>query len=252
MLVIRKFYIFFLLVASTGTLSAAMPPEEFIPEQMWQSVVDEKIVECIETYTNFNPNFRYFDSSSALHYAAKRGFEKTIVKLCELGAAIDIWNREGETPLHYAIKECSQRVIEHLIKYGANINLPNKKRFYPIHYAIEAYPKDCGRSLFILINQESIDFSCLTRSGEALADWCIICKNQPLAELFSDLSRKKITKHEFDAKLLFMSVETYQKTTGNITRIQADGEPSPEGMANVIAMIMAIEEREKKSGNKTN
>jgi len=80
----------------------------------------------------FDPDNGY----TALHWAAAMGYDDVVEKLCELGANVNVYCLEKETPLHRASRLGNISIIRMLIsKFGAFAMLPNRKGFLPIDVA---------------------------------------------------------------------------------------------------------------------
>lgn len=87
------------------------------------------------------PNLNLCDENgfALLHYAVKRGLRATVSRLLEKGAAVDVKDKNGNTPLVLAMKNLSERkindvdifsstrsdtfkIVETLVEYNADIN----------------------------------------------------------------------------------------------------------------------------------
>ena len=73
--------------------------------------------------------------STALHIAAGLGWERTMKKLIEHGAAINKKNLAGETPFHYAASSGWASAMNLLIEHGAKIEEVNNRGESPLHKA---------------------------------------------------------------------------------------------------------------------
>ena len=112
--------LFFALIGKSNAVN-----KEFIPESMLQSSSEAKIVaymhERITKGSSFNLEHRYFDSKTALHHAALRGFDKLVKILVEAQCPIDALDRKGYTPLMYAVAAGHGGAVETLIRLNADI-----------------------------------------------------------------------------------------------------------------------------------
>jgi hypothetical protein len=70
-----------------------------------------------------------------LHKAAEAGDKAEVERLVDKGAAVDVKNKEGDTPLHLASWKGHIDVVEFLIAKGANVNAKSDNRKTSLHLA---------------------------------------------------------------------------------------------------------------------
>jgi len=63
-------------------------------------------------------NTKQKDGWSALHFAAKNGWEETVAALVELGISPNVKNDVDMTPLHYAAWDATVETCQKLIDLG--------------------------------------------------------------------------------------------------------------------------------------
>lgn len=79
----------------------------------------------------------WYNGFSAIHLAAHAG-NHSAVRLLFLSCpeALDLGNKNAQTPLHIAVSEGHRRVVSELIRAGANISLQDAERRTPLHLAV--------------------------------------------------------------------------------------------------------------------
>ena len=75
--------------------------------------------------------------STALHFAAIRGYNSSIEALLSWGDEVNPQNHFGATPLHFACQEGHLLCVLTLLKAGASLNLPDIQGSLPIHKAAQ-------------------------------------------------------------------------------------------------------------------
>lgn len=121
------------------------------------------------------PNLNVTDEKgyTLLHYAVKRGLFRTLKRLLEKGARLDVMDKDFYTPLVYAIMQLPQnkneksldyldytdqhKIIELLVNHGSDITACGKYELTCLHLAVE---KNDYQTLKILVANRT-DFSCL-------------------------------------------------------------------------------------------
>lgn len=97
--------------------------------------------------------------STALHYAAARGFsEATIQQLIAAGAAADCRTRDGQTALHLAAAAGQPQAARALIAAGADVMAASTNGLTPMHTLAEARPivlSHPGQADVVLDNQRA-------------------------------------------------------------------------------------------------
>ncbi|CAH1795661.1 unnamed protein product [Owenia fusiformis] len=78
-------------------------------------------------------NIRNSEQRTALHYAATRGLDVSL--MLEHGALHSINDFEGNKPLHLSASEGTMNVLEALLEHGASTNVKNIDGRTPVHYA---------------------------------------------------------------------------------------------------------------------
>ncbi len=78
------------------------------------------------------------EGSTALHAAVRRGL-KTIDKLIERGADVDIENYKGQTALHLAASRSFENtpIVEKLVKAHAKLDIIDNEGLTPLHFAVQ-------------------------------------------------------------------------------------------------------------------
>lgn len=103
------------------------------------AVLHENVEMCeLLVKNNVNPNRTNCYGDSALHYAAK--FNKADIcakKLVELGANVNILNRDKQTPLHVAVSEQNLKFVEALIHAKARIDALDKDNRSPLYIGVK-------------------------------------------------------------------------------------------------------------------
>ncbi|KAL4709897.1 hypothetical protein ACJJTC_003860 [Scirpophaga incertulas] len=89
------------------------------------------------THTSFDVNFPDTNGFTALHYAAKFGFDELCHILLYNKANVNCFDKRGQTPLHMAAINNKSTVICCLLENGANINAMDLSGNTPLHYACE-------------------------------------------------------------------------------------------------------------------
>mmetsp|Transcript_31290 Transcript_31290/g.73756 ORF Transcript_31290/g.73756 Transcript_31290/m.73756 type:complete len:274 (+) Transcript_31290:251-1072(+) len=77
------------------------------------------------------------DGLTVLHIASRRGLQKTVEELLQLGAPLGLRARGGETALLEACRSGKDAVASSLIKAGADVNLPDGQGQTPLHWATQ-------------------------------------------------------------------------------------------------------------------
>src|SRR5205823_1253148 len=80
------------------------------------------------------------EGKTALHWAAKQGYEKIVQLLIAEGANIDAQDDEGKTALHWAAKQGYEKIVQLLITVGANVMLKSNDRRRAIHWVDKDEP----------------------------------------------------------------------------------------------------------------
>ena len=83
-------------------------------------------------------------SCTALHYAARFGFDDCVKALIAAGADVNKKDKYGNTPLH---KATSAACVKELIAAGAHVNQVNNNSDTPLHTAAESNSTDCAKAL---------------------------------------------------------------------------------------------------------
>ncbi|XP_051159484.1 ankyrin-3-like [Leptopilina boulardi] len=101
--------------------------------------------------------------STFLHIAAKCGTAENIKQLCELGANVNLPNKNGETAIFNAIKNDDIQLVKILIEHGANINITSKQGVTPLHLALLHGPE---KTLRLIVKKIVLD----AKNGNNLQD----------------------------------------------------------------------------------
>lgn len=104
-----------------------------------------------------NLNHKDNDGNTALHIAAKKGFDKFLVYLLDLGAAPDTLNSSGWTPLMSAVVKEKAKCVKVLMERGAALNVKSiDKEYNVLHIAASSNSHHCLEHL--LKNDEVVKF----------------------------------------------------------------------------------------------
>lgn len=93
--------------------------------------------------------------STPLHYAARASSADTVLYLLGRNADVHAINNQGKTPLHYAATSLSVNGLSHLLSNGAEIDRTDHDGKTPLYYAFET--KAIDNVIKLLLNEATID-----------------------------------------------------------------------------------------------
>ena len=122
-----------LLISGGADATIKGPKEEF----SLHFAVSEGNLSAVKTLCKLTPsiiNEKDEQGQTALHYAAKKGFDKAVTFLIKMGVDINAQDKFGQTALHYAAKSCLS-TTKALIDAGAGAFIKDNDGYTAFNYA---------------------------------------------------------------------------------------------------------------------
>ncbi|KAM7215632.1 Ankyrin repeat-containing domain protein [Rhypophila decipiens] len=85
----------------------------------------------------FHPDSRNGMGDTALHSAARMGYDQTVRTFLDHGADIEIPDGQGRTPLFNAVKQNSPKIVRMLLEVGARVQIKDKADKSPLDLCME-------------------------------------------------------------------------------------------------------------------
>lgn len=101
-----------------------------INKAVYQGNLDELTELSPQTINEFDDNWL-----TPIHYAILGDQSTVVEKLIELGAKINVTNKEGDSLLHFAAISGSSQILNKLISAGVDLNYKNSDGATALHYA---------------------------------------------------------------------------------------------------------------------
>ncbi|XP_069183399.1 transient receptor potential cation channel subfamily A member 1 homolog [Procambarus clarkii] len=106
--------------------------------------------EIVDAKADMNLNYKDGVGNTALHIAAKLGFEKFVDLLLETGAPPDIQNNVGNTPVMEAVIKNKVNCVKELIENGAAVSIKNNAERSVLHLAAAKKADECMEYLLTI------------------------------------------------------------------------------------------------------
>lgn len=131
------------------------------PESYNHALVAEKLIQAgyttsNETFSYFaiavrssNPNIRFTDGLSPLHYASRYGHSGFVQLLLERKADVNAKDSSGTTPLHEAARGGYLDIMQVLIRSGASVNAQDAKGNSALHIVMPSVVRKDGMKLLL-------------------------------------------------------------------------------------------------------
>ena len=103
------------------------PDSEHMQELMFDIIFKEVL----------SPDTRISAGKTVLHRAAMHGWDKSVQKLLEKGASVDLKDNLGSTPLIWAVREEHAETVRVLVAHGAKLDVRNLRDETPLIKAVE-------------------------------------------------------------------------------------------------------------------
>ena len=135
--------------------------------EMWDGVTNDDPVEfeaAIKKGANINEYSPAFNRQTPLVHAALKGYPKVAKKALELGADINIGEKDGYTAMHAAATSGQYEVMQVLIDFGLNPDDFHRDGFSPLHRACWGSEKRHAKTVEVLLNA-GVDPEMVARGG---------------------------------------------------------------------------------------